>query len=140
MTSTRTIDIMMRFTALFVAGTILPFILLFIIALTGFSEVIEEAAKLLAIWFLARPLPSKAWQLGCSAVFGFVFACSESALYAGQLIAGGASEVLLQRLLLTTPMHIATSLIICVFSWKGRGMALLGLVVSIALHLAFNMR
>lgn len=123
-----------------ISGLILPLVLIPIVQLTGYSEVIEEIAKVLIIFFLVLKLSTLKQKIWAGVLFGFLFGLSESLLYLNNIFQLGDFSVFWQRILLTVPMHVITVLIMILFAFKNKKWIVLGLACSIILHLGFNLR
>lgn len=123
---------------LFVAGLVLPLLLIPLVKFTGYSEIVEEIAKALVVLFLILKLPSHKKQIFAGIGFGFLFGFSENMLYLNNIFQLGDFSVFWQRLLWAVPMHIITILVM-VFASLGRKWGLIfGLAGAIILHALFN--
>jgi len=85
---------------LFVAGLVLPVILIFIVRFTGYSEIVEEIAKALVVLFLILNFPALKQKIGAGILFGFLFGLSENFFYLNQIFQLGDFSVFWQRFLL----------------------------------------
>ena len=124
-------------------------ILIPIVKITGFSEVLEEISKALAIFFLILNLPKIKQKIVLAILFGFLFGLSESFFYLTNIFQVGDFNIFWQRLLFVVPMHILTVLIILLpglvsrkfmpaRKFLGAGLFILGLAGAIVVHLVFN--
>lgn len=121
-----------------VASLILPVILIPIIKFTGYSEIIEEIAKALAVLFLVLKLPTAKLQIFGGILFGLLFGLSENIFYLNNIFQVGDFSIFWQRFLWTVPMHIITILIILFSGLIGKKFIIFGLIGGIILHLLFN--
>jgi RsiW-degrading membrane proteinase PrsW (M82 family) len=118
-------------------AAIAPFFLWAVELYLPYPFIIEEAAKTLMVFpLLTIDRPSEKFKMGM--VIGFLFAISESTLYIFNIQAVGSTATLIERLILTTPLHIATTLIILVFGVKNKKLIVLGFVVAAVIHLLYN--
>lgn len=122
-----------------IAGVTLPLVLIPVIHATGFSEVVEEVSKGIAVWTLAFQTKDRRTLLWFALAFGALFGCSESMLYANQIAQLGLWSVLGLRLALTIPLHAFTAWCIAygVGRWRMRGLVF-GVCAGIVVHLLFN--
>jgi len=123
---------------LFVAGLVLPALLIFIVRFTGYSEIVEEIAKALVVFFLILNFPGLKQKIGVGILFGFLFGLSENFFYLNQIFQLGDFSVFWQRFLWTVPMHIITVLVMVFASLGKRWFLIFGLVGAIILHALFN--
>jgi len=121
-----------------VSGLILPLVLMPVITLTGYSEIVEEIAKALVIFFIVLKLPLLKQKIWAVVLFGFLFGLSESIFYLNNIFQVGDFGLLWQRLLWIIPVHISTVLIIILPALKDRKWIFLGLASAIILHIIFN--
>lgn len=132
------VGVLSAYTVAIVFGVALPFILIPLIALTGYSEIFEELAKAVVIFFIVLQKPKSPHIFFSALLFGFLFSISESFLYATSLSAGGAVPLFVSRLLLTMPMHVVTSAIIAGAIRLNIYAGIAGLAVATILHVIFN--
>lgn len=126
------------FVLLIPMGLILPMILIPIVQLFSIqSEIIEEVAKALIILFLVTRIKGKIEYLG-ALIFGLTFGVSENFLYLSNFIQNGGVNLFWERFLFTVPMHVITSILILFFIRINRNAIILGILLSIVLHLLFN--
>lgn len=119
-------------------GLVLPLILVPVVALTGYSEVVEELAKALIIGTVILALPSVSGRLFWAAVFALMFGLSENVLYLGYFTELGDFGPWLLRFVTTVPMHILAALAVAAAGSIRKWLLPLGLVLAVTLHLAFN--
>jgi RsiW-degrading membrane proteinase PrsW (M82 family) len=126
------------FVLLIPMGLILPMILIPMVQLFSIqSEIIEEVAKALIILFLVTRIKGKIEYLG-ALIFGLTFGVSENFLYLSNFIQNGGVNLFWERFLFTVPMHVITSILILFFIRINRNAIILGILLSIVLHLLFN--
>jgi len=123
---------------LFVAGLVLPVILIFIVRFTGYSEIVEEIAKALVVLFLILNFPALKQKIGAGILFGFLFGLSENFFYLNQIFQLGDFSVFWQRFLWTVPMHIITVLVMVFAGSVKKWVLIFGLTGAIILHALFN--
>lgn len=155
-------DIRIYFILVFIIGLILPAILIPVVSFTGYSEIIEELAKLLVVVFLILKLPnhksphqtrisasganyqqSSFWcggklQIVAGLLFGFLFGLSENIFYLTNIFNLGNFSVFLQRFIWTAPMHIATTLVILFSAISNKKFIVFGLAGALIIHILFN--
>ena len=123
---------------LMLAGIISPFFIIPIVKIVGYSEVIEEILKALVVVFVLnnfKPLPKRIKNV---TLFILSFGLSESLLYLNYACQLGNIDIFWQRIVLTIPMHIITALIILFSALKNKKTIILGIIVSLMIHLSFN--
>jgi len=128
----------MYFVFIILAGFILPMLLIPIVAVTGYSEVVEESVKALVVVYLIAKLASTKSKILAAVLFGLLFGLSESMLYLTNILQVGDMNVFVYRLMFTIPMHTATVLLMTLATLRVRWYILFGLVNAIILHLIFN--
>lgn len=124
--------------AVFISGLLLPLLLFPIIALVGYSEIIEEIAKACVVFFLVFKLPHTRHKISAGILFGFLFGLSESVFYLANIVPAGDFSIFWQRMIWTVPMHMTTVLIIVFSGMKDRTYVLVGTVVATIVHLLYN--
>ena len=123
---------------LFAAGLVLPVFLIFIVRFTGYSEIVEEIAKALVVFFLILNFPGLKQKIGVGILFGFLFGLSENFFYLNQIFQLGDFSVFWQRFLWTVPMHIITVLVMVFAGSVKKWVLIFGLTGAIILHALFN--
>lgn len=132
------IDLGIYEVSIFVIGLILPIILIYVIRFTGQSEIVEEIAKAFIVLFIVSRSPSWKIRIEGAVVFGLLFGLSENIFYLINFLGSSDYHVFLLRFVTTMPMHIVTVLIIFFFAELKKPFCILGLVLSIIVHLLFN--
>ncbi|MCX6760012.1 MAG: PrsW family glutamic-type intramembrane protease [Candidatus Nealsonbacteria bacterium] len=132
------LDFYIIFIFVFLSGLILPVILIPVIKLTGYSEIIEEITKAVVIFFVVLKLSDRRMRVIGALAFGFLFGLSESFFYLSNIIQSGDFSVFWQRFLSAVPMHMITVLVILLPSLFRKKYIIIGLGISIFLHLLFN--
>jgi RsiW-degrading membrane proteinase PrsW (M82 family) len=118
-------------------AAIAPFFLWPIEIFLPYPFIIEEIAKAIIIIPL-RDLNRTA-KFKLAVVVGFLFAISESTLYIFNIAKMGNTVTFIQRLFLTTPLHITTVAVILFFASKrGKVYFILGVLLASVIHLLFN--
>jgi len=123
---------------LFVAGLVLPAILIFIVRFTGYSEIVEEIAKALVVLFLILNFPALKQKIGAGILFGFLFGLSENFFYLTNIFQLRDFSVFWQRFLWTVPMHIITVLVMVFAGSVKKWVLIFGLTGAMILHALFN--
>jgi len=127
------------FLAAIAAGLALPLVLIPIVSITGYSEIVEEAAKAVVIFFLILKLPKSKTQFWATVLFGLLFGLSESVLYLNNIFQTGNLNIFWQRFFTAVPMHIATVLVILFFAKFKKGWIFSGFVSAVVLHILYNL-
>src|SRR4030042_2089832 len=99
--------------------------------------IVEEIAKGVLIYFVATSR-EKIDKIKMVAAIGVLFAFSETVLYLFNIYLVGNISTLLQRLMLTTSLHVITSLIIYLPAIRNKKYIVLGVVLAGVLHYFFN--
>lgn len=128
-----------RFVFLILLAVVLPLFLIPIVKMSGYSEIIEEIAKALIIFFVILGFSTFRKKIGGVIIFGFLFALSESIFYMNNIFQLGNFDIFWQRLILTIPLHIITALIILLPALKNKSLIFIGLFAAIGIHLLFNL-
>lgn len=119
-------------------AAIAPFLVWPIELLLPYPYVIEELVKLLLVIFILN-VSSNAIKIRLAIMAGLFFALSESVLYMFNIQLVGTLSTLLQRLALTIPLHVVTTLIILFSGIKNRAFLAIGVTIAIILHYTFNL-
>lgn len=117
----------------YLAAFSLPLILIPVESVLPYPYIIEELTKALLVLLL--PKQSRIFQ---AVLIGFLFSFSENMFYLTNIITYGYPAYFWQRFLLTTPLHITTTLIIFLLIRKGRWLLIPGLVLTMAIHFFYN--
>ena len=116
---------------------IAPFILWPIEYYFPYPFIFEEIAKGILVYFVVTDKTIKN-KVSAVILSTLLFSISESFLYLINIYQVGNISTLFMRFILTTPMHIVTSLIILFFGIKDKRLIPLGVVISGVIHLFFN--
>ncbi|MEK7555617.1 MAG: PrsW family glutamic-type intramembrane protease [Patescibacteria group bacterium] len=127
-----------RFVFLTLLAVVLPLFLIPIVKMSGYAEIIEEITKAVIIFFVILGFSTFRKKIGGVIIFGFLFALSESIFYMNNIFQLGNFDIFWQRLILTTPLHIITSIIILLPALKNRFLIFIGLFIAFVIHLLFN--
>jgi hypothetical protein len=104
-----------------------------------YPYVVEELAKgVFVLFILSSPSNSPA-KIRVAVLVGFLFAFSESVMYMNNILLVGTLGTLVQRLLLTIPLHTVTMLIILFSGMKKKALLPLGIIAAMLLHYFFNL-
>lgn len=119
------------------AASITPFFLWPIELILPFPFIIEEIAKLILI-FPVLLLQSLSKKIILAVLIGLMFSLSETVLYLSNLLLIGDITTLFQRILVTTPLHIITTLVILISGLKHKTNLILGITIASGIHYIFN--
>lgn len=120
-----------------VTAAFLPFVVWPVEMLLPYPAVIEELAKGYLVWLVAKDGPrAGGWQTVVS--IGLLFGGSETLLYTVNAILAGNLGVLVGRVLLTIPMHVATVMVMYGVGQRGKIWFGIGLVLAMLMHWGFN--
>jgi len=117
---------------------VLPVLLILIIAISGYTEIVEEIAKVLVILYLILRLPSIGSRVIAGVIFGLLFGVSENMFYLNNFFQLGDFSMFWQRFILTVPMHIVTVSIMIFASATKKRFLILGFASAVATHRLFN--
>jgi RsiW-degrading membrane proteinase PrsW (M82 family) len=118
-------------------AAILPFILWPIEYFLPYPHLIEELAKAALVYYLAKELTGS-HLIKEALIIGFVFSITETVLFLLNILPTGDSTTLALRLLMTTPLHILTTLIIAIPTAINKKFLPFGLLGAILVHYFFN--
>lgn len=119
-------------------AAIAPFILWPIEYLFPYPYLVEELTKAFLV-FLILKSPGIKKQVLKTILVGAIFAFSESVLYLFNILATGSTQIIAQRLVTTTPLHILTALVIYLPSAKSKKLMPVGVVFAVIIHYLFNL-
>lgn len=114
---------------------ITPFILWPIELVFPYPFIVEEIAKLLIVFPLAKNAKKHLLLYGIS--IGILFAMSESVIYSMNAAYGSPNYIFL-RLLTTSILHATTAVIILFSAKRGRILLGIGLVIAMVIHYLYN--
>lgn len=119
-------------------ASVAPFLIWPIEFVFPYPFVVEELVKLLIVFFILKSLNKKTMII-LAILAGIFFAFSESVLYISNIILVGTPWTFIERLIITTPLHVITILLI-LFSGMWRRIFLpLGVAAAMILHFFFNL-
>lgn len=118
-------------------GLCSPIVLIFLIHFIGNSELIEEIFKALFVLFVVSGITGLK-RFYYAGLFAVIFTVSESVLYLNTILQIGNLDLFVERIILTAPMHILTTLIIVLFSFGNKKKIVIGFILALILHLSFN--
>lgn len=125
----------MFFNQYLVLLAIAPFLLIPVEIIFPYPFLIEELVKLIAVLGL---LKNKNKKISLPILGGFLFASTETILYAGNIIVVGKPYIFIERLFLTGGMHILTIILLYFGFKKNKIWGILGLVLAILVHYFYN--
>lgn len=121
----------------FILAFIAPLILIPLEKILPYPHVVEEVAKAILI-ILILQLSSQKLQFKTSVLFGLIFATSENMFYLANFITNNLTEIFLQRVLLTTTLHVLTTIIIFLPSQKRKELIIPATILAIFTHFLYN--
>jgi len=128
-----------RIVFIVITALLLPFILIILgKTVLPYPAFVEEIVKAIVIFFLILNLPNFKQKILAGLLFGFIFGLSENIFYLTNVIESGNLNYFWQRMILVTPMHIATVLIMVFAGLKRKWFLIFGLAGAITLHALFN--
>lgn len=120
------------------SGLVLPILLILPVSAFGYSEVLEELAKAVAVFLFLCPIAERKTRIFGALLLGGVFGLSESCLYFSQIFQFGDIHIFWERLAFTLPMHVLTAVILTVPTFWGRRWLFFGVILAISFHFGFN--
>lgn len=125
---------------LLLLALIVPFFLLPLEKWIGSDVIIEEACKLFIILIASYFILSRSIFFISAIIFGLFFAWTENILYLNNFILSGVSDQFWARCLLTSSLHVWTTVVAAVFICgnKKRYFFPLALALNIITHYLFN--
>jgi len=125
---------------LLLLALIVPFFLLPLEKVVGSDVIIEEATKLFILLIASYFISNRAIFFTSATIFGLFFAWTENVLYLNNFILSGVANEFWERCLLTSSLHIGTTIIAAVFLYKNKKRYFfpIALAINIVLHCAFN--
>ncbi|PIP74747.1 MAG: hypothetical protein CO135_02790 [Candidatus Levybacteria bacterium CG_4_9_14_3_um_filter_35_16] len=103
-----------------------------------YPYIVEELVKGLLVFFILKS-PNDTTRIRLAVLVGLLFAFSESVLYMSNILLVGTLWTFIERLLLTVPLHVATTLLILFSGMKKQKFLPLGLIAGMILHYFFNL-
>lgn len=119
-------------------ASIAPFLIWPIELIFPYPYIVEELAKGIFVFFILKSSGNKT-RIRLAILAGLFFAFSESVLYMSNILLVGTVWTFIERLLLTIPLHIITTLLILFSSMRKKGFLGLGIVAAMLLHYLFNL-
>jgi len=116
-----------------------PYILWPIEILFPRPQIVEELFKFLILLPLVRSDLKPGRKIVIALLAGLGFALTESVFYLYKIFLAGGFSSLIERLLLTIPLHMFTYFLILIPSLYKKKLMLLGLVAAIVVHYYFNL-
>lgn len=119
-------------------ASIAPFLVWPIELIFPYPHIVEELFKGLLVFFILKS-PDNATRIRLGILAGFFFAFSESVLYISNILLVGTVWIFIERLFLTIPLHVLTTLLILFSGMKKKEFLVLGIVGAILAHYLFNL-
>lgn len=116
---------------------VMPLILIPIEKFAPYPYVVEEITKAIFIYIIIRH-SNRRFQFILSLIMSFIFAFSEDMFYSVNIIIGGVPYNLMQRFLLTTSLHLLTTVIILIPSQRLIKLIAPATIFSILIHYCYN--
>jgi len=120
-------------------SAVLPFLLWPLEYFFPYPHVVEEVAKGVLLWFLVGSELTNKQKMMMAVVVGGVFGFSESNFYIINALMSGNLRIYLARLMVVTPMHVLTSVVIVLPALKSKKLILIGLGAAILIHFGYNL-
>lgn len=120
------------------SASIAPFLIWPIELIFPYPYIIEELFKGLLVVFILRSSDNKE-RIRLAILVGLFFAFSESVLYMSNILLVGTVWTFIQRLLLTVPLHVITTLLILLSGMRKKRFLGLGILGAMLLHYLFNL-
>ena len=115
-----------------------PFLIWPIELIFPYPYIVEELVKGLFVLFILKS-PSNAVKIRLAILVGLFFSFSESVLYMSNILLVGTLWTFVERLLLTFPLHIITTLLILLSGMKKKELLPLGVITAMLMHYLFNL-
>lgn len=119
-------------------ASVAPFLLWPVEFLFPYPHIVEELVKLLIVFFILKSLNKKTMII-LAILAGIFFAFSESVLYISNIMLVGTPWTFIERLIITTPLHVVTILLILFSGMWSRIFLPLGVAAAMILHFFFNL-
>lgn len=115
-----------------------PFLLWPVEYFLPYPHVVEELFKAAIVLLVLSTKLNNTGQFRLLLLFGGLFALSETVFYLINIMFMGNLSTLLQRTILTTPLHIFTILIIWLTAIYQRWLIFIGLGMAMFIHYFYN--
>ncbi len=119
-------------------AAIAPFIVWTVELFFPYPYIVEELFKALLIYFVLKSEANRATKIKLTIIAGILFAFSETVLYIFNLLLVGNLNLLFERLLITTSLHVLTSLAILIPAMYNKKLIVVGIVLAMIIHYYFN--
>lgn len=127
-----------KFFIILLSGFLVPVFLIPLVKVTGHSEIAEEIAKGIVIFFIARNYLKPKKGLFLAIFFGLTFSLTETFFYLFGIFQNGNDAIFIDRLIFASSMHILTAAIVFCFIKINKFLFFLAVPVAITLHIFFN--
>lgn len=118
-------------------AVITPFILWPIEILAPYPYILEEIAMtLLLLPVLGQ---SRTTQVKTAVIIGVLFSVSEAVLYLFNISLVGSIQTFFVRILVTSPLHILTPIIILLPTFINKRLIIVGFILAVVVHYFFNL-
>lgn len=110
-----------------------PFELIF-----PYPHIVEELVKGFLVFFTLKSSDNTT-RIKLAILAGLFFAFSESVMYMSNIFLVGTLWTFIERLLLTIPLHVVTTLLILFSGMKKKAFLPLGIIAAMLYHYVFNL-
>lgn len=118
---------------------IAPFLIWPLELVFPYPHIAEEIVKGIFAYFILNSSGENKTKIKLAITVGFIFAFSESVMYMSNIFLVGTLWTLIERLLLTIPLHTITTLIILFSGMRKKALLPLGIIAAMLLHYYFNL-
>ena len=119
-------------------ASIAPFLVWPVEFIFPYPYIVEELVKGSMVLFILKS-SSDTTKIRLAILVGLFFAFSESVLYMFNILLVGSLWTPIERLLLTIPLHVTTTLLILFSGMRRQKLLPLGLIAAMMLHYLFNL-
>src|SRR3989338_8458996 len=103
-----------------------------------YPHIIEELVKGFLVYFILKSSDNTI-RIRSTILAGLLFAFSESVMYMFNILLVGTIWTFIERLILTIPLHVITTLLILLSGMRKKELLPLGVVAAMFLHYFFNL-
>lgn len=119
-------------------ASVAPFLVWPLELVFPYPYLVEELVKGFLVFYILKS-GDKSTRIKLTILAGFFFAFSESIMYLSNIFLVGTFWTFAERILLTTPLHIVTMLIMLFSGTKKRALLPLGIIAAMLVHYFFNL-
>lgn len=119
-------------------ASVAPFLVWPLELIFPYPYLVEELVKGFLVLYILKS-EDQAGRIKLTILSGLFFAFSESVMYLSNIFMVGTFWTFAERLLLTIPLHVGTTLVILFSGMRKKIFFPLGLIVAILIHYFFNL-